>query len=553
SYFKEIFEMSTTTGSEVVHKNGNGNAGYSNRKWTLGVLSIALIIIGLDITVLNVAIPTLQKELNASASGLQWIINSYILVFAGVLLTMGTLGDRFGRRLAFQAGLVIFGLASVGAAFADSTSQLIIARAAQGIGGALIMPSTLSVIVDVFPREERAKAIGIWAGVAAIGIPGGMIAGGWLLENFFWGSVFLLNVPVVIVALLGSFVVIPESRDPNAKTIDWVGASFSMVSLSALIYAIIEAPEKGWLSGVTLAGFAIFAVFAALFVWYEQRQEHPMVDLKLFKNARLSAAVGSIGIAFMAMLGMMFMLTQYLQFVQGYSPLDTGFRLVPMAMGFMVGAPTSAFLVGRLNSRTVMTVGMFLVAASVGSMALLDVETTFWITGSLIFAMGLGMANVMAPATDAVMAAVPESHAGVGSALNDTVRQIGGALGVGIFGSILSSIYTTNMSDAVSGLPQGLADAASNQIGAALQVADSLEGSAGGELVVAAKNAFIDGTSIVYVIAGVVALIGTVLVWRFMPKYDLVAGSAEAEREIAASTGATGTAELATATVAIDE
>ena len=545
--------MSTTTVSGVVQSNGNGNAGYNRRNWTLGVLSIALIIIGLDITVLNVAIPTLQKELNASASGLQWIINSYILVFAGVLLTMGTLGDRFGRRLAFQAGLVIFGLASVGAAFADSTSQLIIARAAQGIGGALIMPSTLSVIVDVFPREERAKAIGIWAGVAAIGIPGGMIAGGYLLENFFWGSVFLLNVPVVIVALLGSFVLIPESRDPNAKSIDWVGASISMVSLSALIYAIIEAPEKGWLSGVTLAGFAIFAVFAALFVWYEQRQEHPMVDLKLFKNARLSAAVGSIGIAFMAMLGMMFMLSQYLQFVQGYSPLDTGYRLVPMAMGFMVGAPTSALLVGRLNSRTVMTGGMFLVAASVGSMALLDVETTFWITGSLIFVMGLGMANVMAPATDAVMAAVPESHAGVGSALNDTVRQIGGALGVGIFGSILSSIYASSMSDAVSGLPQGLADAASNQIGAALQIADSLEGSAGGELVVAAKNAFIDGTSIVYVISGVVALIGTVLVWRFMPKHDLVAGSAEAEREIAESTGVTGTAELATATVAIDE
>ncbi|MCZ6539827.1 MAG: DHA2 family efflux MFS transporter permease subunit [Chloroflexi bacterium] len=545
--------MSTTTAPGEVQSNSNGNAGYSRRNWTLGVLSIALIIIGLDITVLNVAIPTLQAELNASASGLQWIINAYILVFAGVLLTMGSLGDRFGRRRAFQSGLVIFGLASVGAAFADTTTQLIIARAAQGIGGALIMPSTLSVIVDVFPREERAKAIGIWAGVAAIGIPGGMIAGGYLLENFFWGSVFLLNVPVVAVALIGSLFVIPESRDPNAKTIDVKGAGISMVSLSALIYAIIEAPEKGWLSAVTLAGFAISIGFGALFVWYERRQEHPMVDLSLFKNARLSAAVGSIGIVFMAMLGMMFMLTQYLQFVQGYSPLDTGFRMVPLAMGFMVGAPTSALLVAKFNSRTVMTAGMFLVAASVGSMAFLDVETTFWITGSLIFAMGLGMANTMAPATDAVMAAVPEAQAGVGSALNDTVRQIGGALGVGIFGSVLSSIYASSMSGAVSGLSQDLANAASNQIGAALQVASTLEGAAGGDLARAAKNAFIDGTSIVYLISGVVALVGTVLVWRFMPKYDLVAGSAEAEREIAASTGSAGTAELATVTVAIDD
>ena len=537
----------------TLNGDANGNAGYARRNWTLGILSIALIIIGLDVTVLNVAIPTLQAELNASASGLQWIINAYILVFAGVLLTMGTLGDRFGRRLAFQAGLVIFGLASVAAAISDTTSQLIIARAAQGIGGALIMPSTLSVIVDVFPREERAKAIGIWAGVAAVGIPGGMIAGGYLLENFFWGSVFLLNIPVVAVALIGSLVLIPESRDPNAKTIDWTGAIISMVSLSALIYAIIEAPEKGWLSAVTLAGFAIAAVSGALFVWYEQRQDHPMVDLKLFKNARLSASVSAIGIAFMAMLGMMFMLTQFLQFVQGYSPLDTGYRLVPMAAGFLVGAPSSAFLVAKFNSRTVMTVGMLLVAVSVGSMALLDVETTYWITGSLIFLMGLGMANTMAPATDAVMAAVPEAQAGVGSALNDTVRQIGGALGVGIFGSILSSVYASSMSDAVVGLPKEVADAASNQIGAALQVAGSLEGTAGGELVNAAKNSFIDGTSIVYVIAGIVALVGTAFVWRFMPKYDLVAGSAEAEREIAQSTGVTATAELATATASIDE
>ena len=536
--------------SESTVGNGYSNAGYAKRKWTLGILSIALIIIGLDITVLNVAIPTLQRELNASASGLQWIINAYILVFAGVLLTMGSLGDRFGRRRAFQAGLVVFGIASVAAAFSESTTQLIIARAGQGIGGALIMPSTLSVIVDVFPREERAKAIGIWAGVAAIGIPGGMIAGGYLLEHFFWGSVFLLNVPVVAVALIGSLFVIPESRDPNAKTIDIVGAVISMISLSALIYAIIEAPEKGWLSAVTLGGFAIAIVFGAMFVWYERRQEHPMVDLNLFKNARLSAAVGAIGIAFMAMLGMMFMLTQYLQFVQGYSPLDTGFRMVPLAMGFMVGAPTSAILVAKFNSRTVMTAGMFIVAVAVGGMAVLDVETTFWLTGSLIFAMGLGMANTMAPATDSVMAAVPEAQAGVGSALNDTVRQIGGALGVGIFGSILSSIYGSNMTSAVSGLSESAANAATNQIGAALQVASELETVTGEALVAASKNAFVDGTSTVYIIAGIVALIGTVLVWRYMPAYDLAPGTDEVTGEGVSTVPA---GELATVTTETDQ
>jgi predicted MFS family arabinose efflux permease len=300
-----------------------------------------------------------------------------------------------------------------------------------------------------------------------------------------------------------------------------------MISLSALIYAIIEAPEKGWLSGATLAGFAVTIVFGALFVWYEKRQAHPMVDLNLFKNARISAAAGSIGIAFMAMLGMMFLLTQYLQFVQGYSPLDTGYRLVPMAMGFLVGAPTSAAFVAKTNAKVVMSVGMLLVAIAVGSMAFLDVGTTYWLTGSLIFLMGLGMANTMAPATDSVMAAVPEAQAGVGSALNDTVRQIGGALGVGIFGSIMSSVYASSMTDAVVGLPTAAADAASNQIGAALQVAGSLEDGAGGELVTASKQAFIDGASSVYIIAGIVALIGMAFVVKFMPGYDLVPGEVE--------------------------
>jgi len=518
--------MSTSTASAEAASNGS-NAGYARRKWSLGILSIALIIIGLDVTVLNVAIPTLQAELQATASGLQWIINAYILVFAGVLLTMGSLGDRFGRRLAFQVGLVIFGLSSVGAGLSEDTTQLIIARAFQGVGGALIMPSTLSVIVDIFPREERAKAIGIWSGMAAIGIPGGMIAGGWLLENYFWGSVFLLNIPVVLVALVGSLLAIPESKDPNAKTTDLVGAVISMISLSALIYAIIEAPEKGWLAGVTIAGFAISIVFGVLFVWYEKRQDNPMVDLNLFKNARLSAAAGSIGIAFMAMLGMMFLLTQYLPFVQGYSPLDTGYRLVPMALGFLVGAPTSAAFVAKTNSKVVMSVGMLLVAVAVGSMAFLEVDTTYWITGTLIFLMGLGMANTMAPATDSVMAAVPEAQAGVGSALNDTVRQIGGALGVGIFGSIMSSVYASSMTDAVAGLPSELADAASNQIGAALQIAGQLEGAASGAMVVASKQAFIDGAATVYIIAGIVSLVGVAFVVKFMPGYDLAPGTDE--------------------------
>jgi EmrB/QacA subfamily drug resistance transporter len=379
---------------------------YKRRYWTLAVLSISLIVIALDVTILNVAIPTLQRDLGASAAELQWILNAYILVFAGLLLTMGTLGDRFGRRRALETGLIVFGIASLLAAYSQTSGQLIAARAAQGIGGAMIMPSTLSVLVDVFPREERAKAIGIWVGAASIGIPLGMVVGGWLLENFWWGTAFLINLPVVIAALVFGRVLVPESRDPEARKIDLIGATISMFALTALVYTIIEAPGKGWLDPVTLGGFVLVAVAGAAFVRYELGQNQPMLDVRVFKNARLSSGALAIAIMSMAMLAVMFLLTQYLQFVQGYSPLDTGIRLVPMAVGFMFGAPMSTILVGRIGTKWTVTMGLLILAAAVTALSGLDVTTTYWVAGISLFFFGMGMANTMAPATDAVMAAL---------------------------------------------------------------------------------------------------------------------------------------------------
>ena len=494
---------------------------YRRRYLTLAVLSISLIVIALDVTVLNVAIPTLQRELSASASGLQWIINAYILVFAGLLLTMGSLGDRFGRRRALQAGLIVFGLASLAAAYSQTTGQLIAARAAQGIGGAMIMPSTLSVIVDVFPREERAKAIGIWAGVAALGIPLGMIVGGWLIQNYWWGTAFLINVPVVIAALVAGFVLVPESRDPEASRIDVVGAAISMLGLTALVYTIIEAPARGWAAPLTLAGFALTGVLAVAFVLYELRTANPMLDVRYFRNSRLSAGAGSIGVAFMIMLGTMFLLTQYLQFVQGYSPLDTGIRLVPMAFGFMLGAPISAGLVSRLGTKWTVAGGLLIIAGSVGSLSMLDTTTAYWVVGTLLLFFGIGGANTMAPATDAVMAALPESHAGVGSALNDTTRQVGGALGVGIFGSVLNSLYTSNVTLAVADLPAETAALARNSIGGAFQIAADIGGEGGQTLVQAANSSFVDATGIVFAVMGTIGFIGALLVIRFLPARDV--------------------------------
>ena len=497
---------------------------YKRRWGTLVVLSFSLLVIALDVTILNVAIPTFQRELSATAADLQWILNAYILVFAGLLLTMGSLGDRFGRRRALELGLVVFGVTSLGAAYSQTSTQLIAARAFMGIGGAMIMPSTLSVLVDVFPREERAEAIGIWAAVAAMGVPLGMVLGGLLLEHFWWGIVFIINTPVVLLVLTAGRVLVPESRDPNPGKIDVLGAVLSMGALSTLIYSLIEAPVRGWLDPLILSGFAVALILGIVFVVYELRTHQPMLEIRYFRNPRLSAGAGAIGVAFMSMVVVMFILTQYLQFVRGYSPFDTGLRFVPMALGFMVGGPTSTLPVARLGTRKVVTAGMLIVATSIGGMALLDTGTPYWMIGVALGALGMGMAYTMAPATDAVMAALPEANVGVGSALNDTTRQVGGALGVGIFGSLLNTVYSSSIANALVGLPSEAADAARNSVGAATQIAANVAGSVGDALGTSAAAAFVNAQGIVFFASAATVFLGSLLVFRFMPAHDVVVG-----------------------------
>ena len=319
-------------------------------------------------------------------------------------------------------------------------------------------------------------------------------------------------------------VLVPESKDPEAKTLDLVGAAISMAALGLLIYTIIEAPEQGWLSPIVLGGFAVSFILGAAFVWYELRLAHPMLDVRNFKNPRLSAGAGSIGLAFMAMMAVMFILTQYFQFVRGYTPLETGVRFVPMAIGFMIGGPTSAMLTARFGTKRVLSVGMVLLSAFVGGLALVDQVTAYWVVGLLLVGMGMSMAYVMAPATDAVMAALPESHAGVGSALNDTTRQVGAALGIGIFGSVLNSVYSSNMTTAVAGLPDKAAAAVSNSIGAAVQVAEELE-SGGAALIASSMDAFVESMGLTFAVAAVMALAASIFAFWFMPAHDIVAGS----------------------------
>ncbi len=497
------------------------------RRWAiLVVLCVSLLIIVLDNSILNVAIPTLIRELNASNSQVQWMVDSYTLVFAGLLLTMGAMGDRYGRRGALQMGYVLFGLGSLASAFATSADQLIATRAFMGIGGALIMPATLSIITNVFPPQERGKAIGVWAGTAGIGVALGPLTGGFLLAHFYWGSIFLVNIPIVILGLIAGFLLIPTSKDPSAPKLDPVGAALSVAALTAIVYALIEAPERGWTAPLTLGILGAGLVLGAVFVWWEQRSDHPMLDVSFFRNPRFSAANAAITLTFFAMFGSIFLLTQYLQFTLGYSPLESGVRMLPYAGTMMVIAPLSSKVVERFGSKRTIATGLGLAALALVLMGSLSVNTEYVDIAWRFVILAAGMALVMAPATDSVMGSVPLAKAGVGSAVNDTTRQVGGALGVAIIGSIVSSVYGSKVGDFFAGkpAPKAAVDAAKNSLGGAIAVSKNLAGQpipnakqlAAG-LVDTANHAFVEAFRWGTRVGAVVLALGVIIVLRWLP------------------------------------
>lgn len=440
---------------------------YARRWWILAILCFGLLVIVLDNSILNVALPTIQKDLDASSSDLQWIVDSYTLVFAGLLLTAGSLGDRFGRRGALQVGFALFGIGSIASAMAMTSGQLISTRAFMGIGGALIMPATLSIITNVFPPEERAKAIGVWAGVAGLGGALGPLTGGFLVEHFYWGSVFLVNIPIVIVGVLAGFFLIPTSKDPTAPRLDPIGAALSIVGLAVLLFAIIEAPGKGWGSAHTLVPGAIGIALLVAFAWWEKTTDHPMLDVSFFSKPRFSAAAGAITLVFFAMFGSLFLLTQYFQFVLGYSPLETGIRMLPFAAAMMVTAPLSARIADRVGTKITVAVGLGLVTVGLLSMTGLQADTPYIDIFWRLMLMSAGMGLTMAPATESVMGSLPLFKAGVGSAVNDTTRQVGGALGVAVIGSVLATTYGNKVGEFLSGLTDSAVQFTGPQVAAA--------------------------------------------------------------------------------------
>jgi EmrB/QacA subfamily drug resistance transporter len=445
----------------------------TRRGLVLVALLLSAFIINLDTTIVNVALPSLVRQLGASTTDLQWVVDAYNLAFAALVLAAGSLSDRLGRKGMLLAGLGVFGAASLAGSFATSSAQLIAARAVMGLGAAVIFPATLSIISNVFTeRRERAQAIGLWGATVGVGIAMGPIVGGWLLEQFWWGSVFVFMVPIAagIAALVAAFV--PASRDPSTPPLDVRGLLLSAAGMGTLVLSVIEAPNWGWGSGRTVAGFAAGVLLLAGFAVTEHRMVHPMLDVRLFRNLRFTAASGSVAITFFALMGFIFLITQYFQFVKDYSPFGTGVRLLPVALSVGASSVLGTKLAVRVGNKVIVTVGMLLFGVALLWISTGTPGTSYGIIAAQMLVLGTGMGLTSAPATEAIMGAVSKEKAGVGSAVNDATRLLGATLGVAVIGSVAASLYSSRLTSTLPrGLPTQAVSAAQSSVGGAVEAA----------------------------------------------------------------------------------
>jgi EmrB/QacA subfamily drug resistance transporter len=483
----------------------------------LAVMSVGTLLVFLDDTVVNTALPRISVDLDASTSALQWVIDAYVLVLAGLLLLCGSIGDRYGRKRMMTTGLVVFGLAAAGAALADSTGQLIAMRALQGLGAALVLPATLSIVVSVFPREERAKAIAVWTAVGGLGVALGPVAGGLLIEAWDWSAAFWLFIPLVVAALVG-MTIVPESRDPRRIGLDVPGAILGTAGLTLLVYGIIRGGEVGWDKGTVLGSFAAAAVLLVAFGVVEARASAPMLPLRFLRERDLAGAVLLIGIVLFAMFVTFFFLTQYFQIVQGRSALQAGLLLVAPAVGIVVGSGLAGKLIHVVGPRA-LTLAMVVVVGV--PLVLLTGITETTNAGLIAIALGffgLGAGLGLPAMTDTVMAAVPERDAGVGSALNDVSRQLGGALGVAIIGSVVNDAYRSNLADRAGDLDPGVVHAASEGVGVASRVAATLPPDGAAALTRAAHGAYVDAITRGFALSTAVLVVALVVAATMIPR-----------------------------------
>jgi EmrB/QacA subfamily drug resistance transporter len=493
---------------------------YRQRWWTLAVIAISVLVVVLDSTIVNIALPTLQREMNTTQSELQWIINSYILVFGSLMLTTGSLGDRFGRKRLLQAGICIFAGASAAAAFASTGGWLILWRAVMGIGGAMILPSTLAIITSVFPENERGRAIGLWAGLNGIGIALGPILGGLIIDKLDWHWIFLINLPVAAVAIISGFFLIPDSKDSHPRKIDIPGTLFSAVGLAGLTYGLIQSGRDGWSDTLVIVSFISAAVFFTLFILWERRTAHPVIELSFFKNRRFSAGVGAVCLMALAMTGVSFGLTLYMLFVQQYTALETGIRFIPLAAGVMLGSGTSHRMVSRFGTTWIVVSGFIGAAVMAGLASLWNTDTPYWNIGLVLAGFGFFLGYIAAPATTAVMSSLSGDRAGIGSAMNTVGRMISGSIGIAVVGSILSEVYSTSFREAMvltRGIPAAVTEVAGDSVGAAVVVAQQLPHETGNIIIDIARQSFMDGWQITTLITCGVSVIGAFFIMQFMP------------------------------------
>lgn len=516
-----------------------GAEGHPRRWAILSVLVVSLLVVVLDNTILNIALPTIQRDLGATQSQLVWAVDAYVLVFAALLFSWGVIGDRFGRKKVLIIGLTLFAIASAIAAFSNGPSMLIGMRALMGVGGAAVLPTTLAIITVVFPPHERGKAIGVWAAAVGAAVALGPILGGILLQhpNWFewllgnaWGSVFLINVPIVIVGVIAIAKVVPETKNPNPRSLDIPGLLLSITGLGLLIFGIIHASEtRDWLAPTVLIPAFVGVALIAFFLWIESRSDHASFDVGLFKNRGYAVSITAVSLAFFALSGITFVLPFYLQILRGFDTLSAGLAFVPFAVGQIIAAPRSAAMVEKFGYRAVMSFGLGAVAVALGALSVIQIDTPIWVVLVVFFIFGFGMGNVIAPASTVMQNVLPLARAGAGSAVQNTVRQVGGALGVAVIGTILATRYATNVEPFLGNLPAEIPDQAKEVASESIigtvsvlnQAAESgLPAATVAQLQSGAFEAFLNASHITSLISTVIVIIAFLIVLFGLPKID---------------------------------
>ena len=506
---------------------------YEKRWYVLGVMCLVLFIVSIDNTVLNLALPSISEGLGATASQLQWVVDAYTLVFASLLITTGSIGDRYGRKRLLTMGLFLFGACSLGAALSVSTGMLIGFRLILGVAGAMMMPSTLSILTNIFRDDaERAKAIAIWSSIFSIGAGIGPVIGGFLIDRYDWSSVFFLNLPIVTACLTGVFLVVPESKDPHTPKPDLPGVALSIVGLLSLVFGVIHAGESGWTSSLVLASFSVAAVFLSAFLWWENRSPNPMLPLEFFKNMSFTGANASLTISSFALMGSIYFFSQFFQSVQGYDPLVAAFMMVPMTPAVFLSTMGSIRVNARFGAKFTVSLGLLL--SGLGLLLFsrfVGIDTSYWQILLSILVLGSGIGFTISPATNSVMSSLPPNRAGIGSAMNDTTRQLGGALGVAVLGALMNSTYRSEVTQLAgrAGVSTNLLKQVLSSIQNAHMAASKLDQVLSTLVIQTSSQAFVDGMRETLFIACLVMVVAAVAAWSILPVRDVAVETVPAE------------------------